>query len=153
MNKRYLVSIAVAGIASLFFATANYAGTTAADVVNMENKAYAKHKKTIVSFTHKKHVEEYKVTCGDCHHDADNKPLADLKMGDDVQNCIACHTKPGKAPRAKKDEPKLSQKEKMEYHAEALHANCIGCHKQTNKASGTKAAPTSCSKCHPKAKK
>jgi hypothetical protein len=33
-----------------------------------------------------------------------------------------------------------------------MHLNCIECHKQANKASGTKAAPTSCAQCHPKEK-
>jgi len=152
MSKRYLLIIAVVGIASLFLATAIYAGTTVADVVKMENKAYAKHKKSIVKFTHKKHVEEYKSGCGECHHDADNKPLNALKMGDDVQNCIACHTKASRAPKAKKGKPKLSKKEKMAYHAEAIHLNCVGCHKKAKK-SGAKNAPTSCGKCHPKKKK
>jgi len=153
MNKRYLLIIAVVGIASLFLATAIYAGTTVADVISMENKAYAKHKKAIVTFSHKKHNEEYKNGCGECHHDADNKPLNDLKLGDEVKNCIECHKTPGRAPKAKKGEPALSTKEKMAYHAEVIHLNCVGCHKDANKASGTKAAPTSCAKCHPKAAK
>jgi hypothetical protein len=152
MNKRSLLIIAVVGIASMFLATAIYAGTTVADVVNMENKAYKKHKKSIVKFSHKKHNVEYKAGCGECHHDAEGKPLSALKMGDEVQNCIECHKKPGRAPRAKKGEAKLSKKDKMAYHAEALHLNCISCHKKANKASGTKAAPTSCAKCHPKKK-
>ena len=152
MNKRSLLIIAIAGIASMFLATAIYAGTAVDAVIKMENKAYAKHKKSIVQFSHKKHSEEYKASCGDCHHDADGKPLSGLKMGDEVQNCIKCHTKEGRAPKAKKGAPGLSKKEKLAYHAEALHLNCIGCHKETNKASGTKAAPTTCAKCHPKKK-
>lgn len=149
MSKRYLLIIAIVGMASMFLATAIYAGTTVTDVIKMENKAYAKHKKGIVTFSHKKHNVEYKAGCGECHHDADNKPLNDLKMGDDVKNCMECHKKEGRAPKAKKGEPALSKKEKLEYHAEAMHDNCIECHKQANKASGTKAAPTSCAKCHP----
>ena len=31
------------------------------------------------------------IGCGECHHDKDNKPLNNLKIGDDVQNCIECH--------------------------------------------------------------
>ncbi len=152
MSKRYLLIIAIVGIASMFLATAIYAGTTVADVVNMENKAYKKHKKSLVTFTHKKHVEEYKAGCGECHHDAEGKPLNDLKMGDEVQNCVECHTKASRPPKAKKGEPTLSKKEKMEYHAYAIHVNCKDCHKKANKASGTKSAPTSCAKCHPKKK-
>ncbi|MCK4618466.1 MAG: cytochrome c3 family protein [Desulfobacterales bacterium] len=150
MSKKHLLIIAVVGIASMFLASAIYAGTTVADVVNMENKAYEKHKKSIVKFSHNKHNVDYKAGCGECHHDAEGKPLSDLKMGDEVQNCIECHSKTGRAPRAKKDAPKLTKKEKMAYHAEAIHLNCIDCHKKANKKSGTKAAPTSCAKCHPK---
>ena len=153
MRKKHLIIMAVFGIAALFFATGIYAGTAVDDVVNMDNKAYSKHKKGIVAFSHKKHTEDYKLGCGECHHDADGKPLDNLTMGDDVQNCIACHKKPSRKPRAKKGEPKLTDKEKLEYHAEALHLNCIDCHKKYNKKTKTKAAPTSCAKCHPKKKK
>ena len=48
--------------------------------------AYSKIKKILVDFTHKKHIEEYTAGCGECHHDAEGKPLNDLKMGDEVQN-------------------------------------------------------------------
>jgi cytochrome c553 len=153
MNKRSLFIIAVVGIASMFLATAIYAGTTVADVVTMENKAYKKHKKSLVKFSHKKHAEDYKAGCGECHHDDKGKPLNDLKMGVEVQNCIECHTKASRPPKTKKDAPKLSTKEKMQYHAYAIHVNCKDCHKKANKASGTKSAPTSCAKCHPKGKK
>ncbi|MDX2443842.1 MAG: cytochrome c3 family protein [Bacteroidales bacterium] len=119
------------------------------DVITMENPAYPTHKKGIVLFTHKKHVEEYEIGCRECHHDKDGVPLNDLKENDKVDTCILCHSKPGQAPRPK-DKKKLSQKEKLEYHAEAIHENCIKCHKEFNKENATKAAPSSCSKCHPK---
>jgi hypothetical protein len=129
------------------------AGTELADVIKMENKAYAKHKKGIVIFTHKKHVEEYKAGCGECHHDKEGKPLENLKAGDDVHNCIECHKKPdylkGKAAKG------ISKKDQRAYHANALHDNCRGCHKKFNKKKGLKskdkgAAPTTCKACHPK---
>lgn len=148
MSKRYLLIIAIVAMASLFLATAIYAGTTVADVIKMENKTYSKHKKGIVTFSHKKHTEEYNAGCGECHHDAEGKPLNALKMGDEVQNCIECHTKASKSPRAKKGTPKLTAKEKLAYHANALHLNCITCHKKAKKSG--KVAPTSCAKCHPK---
>ena len=142
----------ILGIASLFFVTGIYAGTTAPDVIKMENKAYDKHKKPIVKFSHKRHIDGYKLGCGECHHDADGKPRSELKMGDEVKNCIECHSKASAAPKGK-DAPKLSKKEKMAYHAEAMHENCKDCHKKANKKSGKKSAPTSCAKCHPKAEK
>lgn len=127
-------------------------GGAAHDVIAMENAAYPKHTKGIVQFTHKKHYTEYKATCGDCHHDENAEPLKDLKEGDAVQGCIECHPKPGKAPKPKKGE-NMTDSEKLEYHTEALHANCIDCHKDHNKKNNTKAAPTSCTTCHPKEKK
>jgi type IV secretory pathway VirB10-like protein len=121
------------------------------DVITMDNPAYSKHKKSIVLFTHKKHIKEYKIDCGACHHDKNGAPLTGLKEKDGVDSCISCHTKPGQAPRPK-NKKKLSLKEKLEYHAEAIHENCIKCHKEYNKKNDTKAAPASCSKCHPKKK-
>jgi len=159
MRKRLLVIALVFGMATLFIAAGLYAGTDVPDEIKMENKAYAKHKKGIVTFPHKKHVEEYakqfpdfyKNGCGECHHDENNKPLA-LKVGDNVQPCIECHKKPSERPKGK-GVPKLSKKERLAYHAEALHYNCKACHKNANKKTGKKAAPTTCSKCHPKTKK
>ncbi|MBU4345189.1 MAG: cytochrome c family protein [Desulfobacteraceae bacterium] len=149
MRKKSLIIMAVFGIAVLFAATGIYAGTTVSDVVKMDNKAYSTHKKEIVTFSHKKHVEDYKAGCGECHHDASNKPLDGLKAGDNVQGCIECHKKPGEAPKGK-DAPKLTKKQKLEYHAEAIHYNCKDCHKKFNQKTDTKAAPTTCAKCHPK---
>ena len=149
MKKGKLVLIlACVMFAAAFTATGIIAGTTVPDVVKMQHDY--KHKKGIVEFSHKKHVTEYKATCGDCHHDDKGQPLADLKEGDDVKSCFECHNKPGelKGKKAKG----LSDAEKMAYHANAMHENCIGCHKKYNKENKTKAAPQSCSKCHPKKK-
>lgn len=126
------------------------AATSAADIIAMNNPLYESHKKGIVQFTHKKHVETYSISCGDCHHDEAGKPLA-LSPGDAVQNCIECHKGTDK-PKGEK----LGKKEKIaKYHFEALHANCIGCHKEYNiekgDPKGKGPAPTSCTKCHPKA--
>jgi class III cytochrome C family protein len=144
MAMLILAGILIVGISGL------YAGTEVKDVINMENKAYEKHKKSIAVFTHKKHVEEYGAGCGECHHDEKGKPLNDLKMGDDVQNCIECHSKPGQKPK----KSKLTPKEELQYHAEAIHDNCRGCHKDFNKKNKPKKkAPTSCNGCHPKKKK
>ncbi len=141
-------SIFIIILAALFLTTSLYAGKTVQDNIRMENKAYKKHKRSIQVFTHKKHIEEYKIGCGECHHDENNKKLDNLKMGDEVQNCIECHTKPGyiKGKKAKG----LSAAEKRQYHANAIHDNCKGCHKEFNKANKGKKTPTSCKACHPK---
>lgn len=147
MNKRKWIAVAVCMVIA-FFSSFIYAGTSAQEVIKMNEPSYAAHKKGIVEFTHKKHVAEYEISCGQCHHDDKGSPLA-LKKGDTVQRCIECHQKPGSKPKGK-DAPKLSKKEELQYHAVALHQNCKGCHKEYNKKNKTKAAPTTCGKCHPK---
>lgn len=159
MGKRNFIILATVCVALMFAVGSIYAATAVEDVIRMENKAYKKHSKSIVDFSHKKHNEEYKIGCGECHHDDKGKPLNDLKLGDDVQSCIACHKLPGQMPGQLKKEmkaAKASKKDvdakKKEYHAEAIHDNCISCHKTYNKKNKTKAAPQSCAKCHPKKK-
>lgn len=123
-------------------------------------------KKGIHVFTQKKHATEYadnnldlyKNGCGECHHDDDNKPLKDLKEGDEVQNCIECHKKPAYIKTKERRKKGLKKKDAIkEYHANAIHSNCQGCHKKYNKAKGLKSkdkgyAPTrsKCKTCHPK---
>ncbi len=159
MGKRSTILLMAVSVAFLFTAGSIYAGKTVDDVFHMENKAYKKHTKAIVTFSHKKHNVDYKIGCGECHHDDKGKPLANLKMGDDVKGCIECHKKPGKMPGDLKKElreKKASKKEiaavEMEYHAEAIHENCITCHRDYNKKNKTKDAPQTCSDCHPKEK-
>ncbi|MBU4501995.1 MAG: cytochrome c family protein [Nanoarchaeota archaeon] len=110
--------------------------------IRMENPAYEEHTKGIMMFSHKKHFEEYKIGCGECHHDENNEPL-ELKIGDPIQGCIECHTIPGKWV-------KDSGKDKLDYHADAIHQNCKECHTTYNKENNTRAAPTTCVKCHPR---
>ena len=147
MKKRLLALTVVVALA-LVMATAGVYAATAPVEVKME--AAYKHSKSIPVFTHQKHVTDYKLTCGECHHDDKGQPLKDLKDGDPVQSCFDCHNKPGelKGKKAKG----LSSKEKLEYHANAIHKNCIGCHKTYNKENKTKAAPQKCTDCHPKKK-
>jgi hypothetical protein len=150
-------------MAVLVFAAGIYAAAQVPEVIPLKSDTCVKkgyeYTKGIVEFSHAKHTVEYaekspdlyKQGCGECHHDKEGKPLADLKAGDPVQNCVECHSKCGEAPKGK-DAPKLSDKEKLEYHANAYHDSCRDCHKAFNKANNTKAAPTTCSKCHPKTK-
>ena len=159
MKRKSFLIFAIVGIATLFVVAGIYAKTVP-DVIELKDPAYKEHKKGVVKFEHKKHYgdyakkypELYKNGCGECHHDKDNKPLSDLKEGDDVQKCIECHKIASEAPKGKKAKKKLSKKEKIkDYHAEALHENCKGCHRKYNKKyKPTKKAPTTCVKCHPK---
>jgi cytochrome c553 len=154
MRKKIAVGLIVA-VACLFVAGGIYAKV--ADTLKISTKGYEKLTKSEIPFTHKKHSEEfakqyadlYANGCGECHHDDKNQPLKDLKPDSKVQTCIECHKKPGEAPKGK-DAPKLDKKQKLEYHAEALHDNCQGCHKAFNKKYAPKKAPVTCNDCHPK---
>lgn len=155
MMKRTLLTTIAAVFSSMFIAAILFAGTTVPDSFEMNTSAYEEHTYNLVPFSHKKHITEYNTTCGDCHHDDKGKPLANLKEGDNVQKCIECHSKPGRVP---KEEKGLSDAEKRQYHAEAMHDNCKTCHKEHNnkvkKETGKKGeAPTSCNSCHPGGKK
>jgi len=167
MNRKFLKISAIVGIAILFVVAGIYAKAVP-EVIKLEDPAYKKHKKGVVEFSHGKHQKEYasqypelyKNGCGDCHHDENNKPLANLKEGDDVKKCIECHKIPSEVPKdikKKWKKEKISKKEKkklkLEYHAEAYHENCRVCHKTFNKKYKPKKAPTTCAKCHPKVKK
>ena len=159
MSKRYWTILFVFAIATFLSVNVIYASTKFVDVIKMDDKAYAKHTKGIVTFTHKKHAEEYakkypeffKNGCGQCHHDKDNKPLTHLKIGDDVQKCIDCHKKAGYIRG--KEARGLTKKQKLEYQANAIHDNCRECHHDFDKKMKLKpkdkgAAPTSCKQCH-----
>jgi len=160
--KKGLIVAVIVGMMTLFIAVGIHAGTAVKDEVEMNNPAYKVDKYLPAKFTHKLHTEDYakkypdiyKSGCGECHHNDKGEPLKDLKIGDDVQNCIACHKK---AERPK-GIAKKKMKEKLEYHPEAIHENCKGCHKKVNKIAKKagkkkKVAPTSCTKCHKKRKK
>jgi len=154
MKKRSLLQLTLmVGLVGLFVATGFCAGTMEDGVVKFENE------KGLVVFAHQKHTTEYKAGCGECHHDADGKPLADLTEDSPVKMCIECHKKPGEVPKEVKKEWKAKKIKKaerdkleLEYLAEAFHANCISCHKDYNKKNKTKAAPATCTKCHEKKK-
>ncbi len=155
MSKKLFTLLLAAGIAMVFTASGIQAGTDVDDVITMKSKLLdAKRKKgpdakkpcKLVEFAHKKHHEEYKISCGDCHHDKDGKPLADLKAGDDVQKCEACHTRAKAKTADKTFQGKYKKKPIDIMHLEsAIHENCIGCHKEQGLKVGTK-----CGDCHKK---
>jgi cytochrome c553 len=169
MVKKHLLVSGIIAIVTLCIAAGIYAKDVP-EMIELNDPAYEKHKKSIVTLSHQKHQTEYakqypefyKNGCGECHHDEDNKPLTELKEGDDVQKCIECHKIPAEMPKkdAKALKKKLSKEElkskKLEYQAEAFHYNCKDCHKKYNKKykpEKAKKAPTTCKTCHPKKKK
>ncbi len=136
-----------------FFISSALADSVVKDTFQIETREIKKRKKAppkfkLVELTHKKHTVEYNISCGDCHHDKDGKPLT-LKAGDPVQRCIECHIKLKKEKKNKKDIMVLEN---------AMHGNCISCHKDINKKAGNPKgmkgpAPASCGKCHISLKK
>ena len=153
MTKRMLTLLLAAGIAVIFVATGVSAGTDVPETITMDYNKYKKRtkkppKSKFVEFTHQKHNVDYKISCGECHHDKDNKPL-NLNVGDPVEKCVTCHTKLKKNNNNKKDILVLKN---------AMHGNCVVCHKDVNKKAGDPKgmkgpAPASCSKCHISLKK
>ena len=155
MSKKLFILLLAAGIAVVFTASGIQAGTDADDVITMKSELLdAKRRKgpdsktpyKLVEFSHKKHHEEYNISCGDCHHDEDGAPLEDLKAGDDVQKCDACHTR----KRAKKEDKTFQGRYKSRpidimHLTSAIHENCIGCHKEEGLNDISR-----CSGCHQK---
>jgi len=144
MKKSTLtLSLISAGI--LTIVSALYAADVP-DRVEMNSTVYETHRKPIVTFTHKKHAEDYNIACKDCHHVyEDGKNV--WKEGDPVQKCQECHNKDKPSPderRSMSDAEKIAQ-----FHYEALHENCQGCHKRV-KMEGKPTGPISCSQCHVK---
>ena len=155
MSKKLFTLLLAAGIAMVFTASGIQAGTDVDDVITMKSKLLdAKRKKgpdakkpcKLVEFTHKKHHEEYKISCDSCHHDKDGKPLANLEAGGDVQKCEECHTRAKAKTADKTFQGKYKKKPIDIMHLEsAIHENCIGCHKDKGLKVGTK-----CGDCHKK---
>jgi hypothetical protein len=121
--KKGLISMGI--LASFLLSILMVSGVFAKDVVEY-NPAYGK-----VTFTHKKHAETLKIDCVKCHHT--------WKKGETTGKvCKDCH-------KAKAAGKAISAKD-------AYHKDCKGCHEQAKKANKP-AGPTSCTKCHVKAKK
>ena len=107
------------------------------DIVLIDNPDFKVRKKGPVKLEHRKHSEEYKIACTECHHDyQDGKNIWTKK--DPVKKCVSCHD-PGKKQG---DVIKLQN---------AYHKNCKTCHKKLVKEKRSKTSPfKKCSGCHQK---
>ncbi len=149
MIKKSLIWLLAAGISVMFTATGLQAGTEVPDEITMDYNKYTIRKYTppkyeVFVFTHKKHNIDYKISCGECHHDKEGNPFKDLKIGDNVQQCVECHTDLKKTKKNKKSILLLEN---------AIHGNCKVCHKRLNIEAGDPKgrkgpAPVSCKECH-----
>ena len=99
----------------------------------------------LTKFSHKKHQDDYKIECNECHHVYEEKKNT-WKKGEKVQKCQECHNEP-----TIKGEKKLPEDKKKLNLKWAFHANCILCHKKLKKQDKKKykKIPTTCKKCHP----
>jgi hypothetical protein len=114
--------------------------------ITLKDSLWPSPTKTPVEFNHKKHSEEYKVACDQCHHiyqDGKNT----WKQGDAVQPCDKCHTEA--TFQGEKKLPPDQQKLNLKL---AFHNNCVGCHQKLKKENAESKAPVTCAQCHPGAK-
>lgn len=99
-----------------------------------------------VFFSHGKHVSEYKLACGKCHHDDSGEPLDQSVLADGADSCSDCHSEPellrGKALSEK------SSEDILEHYPNVMHQSCIGCHKKHNNETHSLSAPEACRGCH-----
>lgn len=107
------------------------------DEIVIENTGYKTDKKGPVKLHHKKHSEQYKVDCLECHHKYENGKNV-LKKGDPMEKCAKCHSP-------------LKKEGKVLKLNLAYHKNCKNCHKEINKKDPSKKAPfKKCNDCHQK---
>lgn len=129
--------------AAFMVGAADQAATKAADVITIKAGLWTSHTKAPVEFSHKKHAEEYKIACTDCHHKFENGKNV-WKEGDPVQKCEACHNEP--TIQGEKKLPPEQQKLNLKL---AFHENCVGCHQKLKKDKPDTKAPVTCTGCHP----
>jgi hypothetical protein len=104
------------------------------DVLTLDNKAYKADRKGPVTFTHRKHAMEYRVSCWDCHHEYKDGKNVWSAWGE-TQKCSKCH------------DPEKSQ-DKVANLQKAFHMNCKTCH-QNLAAQKKKTGPyKKCLGCH-----
>ncbi len=136
MKRQAIVVTAVALFIFGIPATGALKAADMPDCIKIENQGYTKDRKGPVSLSHKKHIEEYKVGCMDCHHvykDGTNV----WKETDPVQKCSECHN-------PAKDEGKVVKL------MNAFHNNCQGCHKAAVEKGNKNAPARRCNDCHSK---
>jgi len=145
MNKKWTTLIIVFCMGLMFITVgALKAGEVAPppDEVMIENEGYKTDKKGPVKLTHKKHNEEYKVACTDCHHDYQDGKKNVWTKEMPVKKCKDCHDP---KETVKKGDAKI-YKLNLGYHK-----NCKTCHKKIVKEDPAKKAPfKKCTGCHQK---
>lgn len=115
----------------------------APDEITIKAALWPTPTKAAVKFPHKKHSDEAKIACGECHHKfQDGKNV--WKQGDAVDKCEKCHTE-----ATVKEEKKLPPDQQKLNLKLAFHNKCVTCHQKTKKDKPDSKAPVSCAQCHP----
>ena len=148
-DKKLIVLLLAVGFVIILTELTLYAESQVPDEITMNDNKYTKRKYTppkykVLTFSHKKHNIDYKISCGECHHDEKGNPLENLKIGDNVQKCVECHTELKKTKKNRKTILLLEN---------AMHGSCMNCHKKINIEAGDPKgkkgpAPFSCKECH-----
>ena len=127
MNKKLLTLAMVMFTGFLFLTVGALIAADCPDKVEIENKGYQKDKKGPVILSHKKHHDDYKVACTECHHEIkDGKNV--WKEGNPVKKCSECHNP-------------LKKEGKVMKLQNAYHRNCKNCHKEVIAKDANKKAP------------
>jgi hypothetical protein len=142
MRRGKLVSCVVLAVMVVFMATlVVMAQQKAPDTISI--KEFPTPTKAPVELTHKKHAEDYKIACSQCHHIyKDGKNV--WKEGDPVEKCSKCHTN-----MVIEGEKKLSPEDQKLNLKLAFHNDCQGCHQKLKKDKPDSKAPVTCAQCHP----
>ena len=135
MNKKLLTLVMVVFTGLLFLTVGALIAADVPDEFNIENEGYQKDKKGPVKLHHKKHHDDYKVACTECHHDY--KDVKNVwKESDKAEKCSKCHNP-------------LKKEGKVMKLQNAYHRNCKNCHKAYIKDNPKSEAPyKKCTKCH-----
>jgi hypothetical protein len=143
IQRKSLLCISLAAVMMFAAAVFVYAADKGPEVITIKAALWPTPTKQVAPFTHKKHNEEYKIACDQCHHvykDGKNT----WKEGDKVEKCEKCHTEPTIQGEKKlpPDQLKLNLKNTM-------HQQCQGCHQKLKKEKPDTKAPVTCAGCHP----
>lgn len=132
MAHKSMVLAALVVFCGVVFMAGFLTAAEAPDEVTINDPAFGgQNKKGPVKLNHKKHVEDYGVSCTECHHDyQDGKNV--WKEGDPVKTCGECH--PMEESQGKLYKLKAGT---------AFHNNCRECHKAQDKGPYKK-----CNDCH-----
>lgn len=93
-----------------------------------------------ILFDHKTHVENYGISCSDCHHHFEEDET-------ELRSCGECHIHPDQAEAEIQTCAECHDPDEVDVadalkRADAFHKQCIGCHEENE------VEPVECAECH-----